>query len=244
MILSCSHLALNVFGIKNFEKIFILHITIYEIFASLKIQWITYTHICQHLSTNCKTAEMPTISIYFQGGLVWESGRFPSNVYNSMGVASPKSREAFKFVQQFTQNSYNFQGDFLGISETGIQLLLKSPLLEMYKDFSLEARLVHYVILSILTKVNAQFLLTVIHRTSPTSCLALFHHQTNSILHPPKYIPFLSVVCSTWIIITPGQTSLVCYTLLNKFPLLERVKCECKHYILSLRVNLITVLEL
>ena len=53
--------------------------------------------------------EMPTISIYFQEGLVWESGKFLSNVYNSMGVASPKLREALKFVKWFTQNSYNFQ---------------------------------------------------------------------------------------------------------------------------------------
>ena len=56
----------------------------------------------------------------FQGGLVWEwseSGRFLSNVYNSMGVASPKIREALKFVQRFTQISYNFQGASLIIRE-------------------------------------------------------------------------------------------------------------------------------
>ena len=62
-------------------------------------------------------AEMPTISIYFQGGLVWESGSFLSNVYNSMGVASPKIREALKFVQRFTKKSYNFQGASLRIRE-------------------------------------------------------------------------------------------------------------------------------
>ena len=60
---------------------------------------------------------MPTISIYIQGGLVWESGRFQSNVYNSMGVASPKMREALIFVQRFTHKSYNFQGASLRIRE-------------------------------------------------------------------------------------------------------------------------------
>ena len=62
-------------------------------------------------------SEMPTILIYFQGGLVWESGRFLSNVYNSMGVASPKFREALKFVRWFTQKSYNFQGASLILRE-------------------------------------------------------------------------------------------------------------------------------
>ena len=66
---------------------------------------------------------MPTISIYFQGGLVWESGRFLSNVYNSMGVASPKIREALTFVQRFTQKSYNFQGASLRIREAWLLCL-------------------------------------------------------------------------------------------------------------------------
>ena len=55
---------------------------------------------------------------YFEGEFVWESGRFLSNMYNSMGVASPKIREALKFVQRFTHKSYNFQGVSRRIRET------------------------------------------------------------------------------------------------------------------------------
>ena len=73
------------------------------------VQVSTVLSIFKYLKNKC-TPEMPTISIYFQGGLVWESGRFLSNVYSSMVVASPKIREALKFVQWFTQKSYNFQG--------------------------------------------------------------------------------------------------------------------------------------
>ena len=57
--------------------------------------------------------EMPTILIYFQGGLVWESGRFLSNMYNSRGVASPKIRGGIEIYKNHTI----FQGASLRIRE-------------------------------------------------------------------------------------------------------------------------------
>ena len=98
-----------------------------------KQQWQIFIHVSQHpFSTKTTTAVMVSISFVFRykrvflprAGLTLSchardanhfnilSGRIglrirevSINVYNSMGVASPKIREALKFVQRFTQKS-------------------------------------------------------------------------------------------------------------------------------------------
>ena len=70
---------------------------------------------------------MPTISLYFQGGLVRESGRFLSNVYNSI-VASPKNQGGIEIcAAMHTKNHTIFreppwESGRLGIS--GIRMLI------------------------------------------------------------------------------------------------------------------------
>ena len=68
-------------------------------------------------------SEMPTISIYFQGGLVWESGRFLSNVYNSMGVASTKNQGGIEICAAIHTKIIQFSGSLDPENQGGLASL-------------------------------------------------------------------------------------------------------------------------
>ena len=119
---------------------------------------------------------MLTISIYFQGGLVWESGRFLSNVYNSIQVASPKMQGGIEICAAIHTKIIQFSGS-LPENEGGLALA-------SFWDCDDFGRRPSSVLIIVLLSF-LPFWLSNIHHVA----FMFFVHRRDNSSHPPQRAP-------------------------------------------------------